>query len=170
MDYVGLIFRWMHILAAIAMVGGTYFWRFVLWPTLRTLDENQRADLMTPIRKRWAPIVMAGTAFLLLSGFWNAIAILNQYAFPSATPLYHILVTVKLVLALVVFFFAARLSGRSEGAARFREKMGTWLNVTVALATALVLIAGYMKMVDRTPKVTDISSSDPVNQAAVWGP
>ena len=59
---------------------------------------------------------------------------------------YNVLLLIKIVLALVVFYFLAVLSGRSERAKRFRQNETHWLNVLIVLMLLIVLIAGYMKI------------------------
>ncbi len=143
MDYPALILRWIHILSAIALAGGTFFCRYALIPGLQSLDETQRDALQDAIRPRWARLVMLSSAFLLLSGLWNGVTNIMTYQFPN--PLYHGLVGIKLLLALALFFIAARLSGRSEAATRFRQRRTMWLNLNVVLAVALVCTGGVMK-------------------------
>lgn len=48
-----LILRYMHILGAIALMGGTIFMRFALVPTVPELDEKSRAALHEGVRSRW---------------------------------------------------------------------------------------------------------------------
>ena len=48
---LSLVFRWLHILAAITAVGGTIFARAVVFPTLDTLPGDQRSS---PIGSRQA--------------------------------------------------------------------------------------------------------------------
>ena len=152
MPYLDLGLRWMHILCAVGLVGGTYFWRFALWPALRSVDQDLRTPLLGAIRGPWARLVMITSGLLLLSGLVNAVRIIQAYQFVEGAP-YHLLVAIKLLLALAVFWVAAKLSGRSESAERFRENMGTWLTVNVVLTTLLVCLAGYMKVSERTLKL-----------------
>jgi uncharacterized membrane protein len=146
MHGLDLLLRWIHILSAILLVGGTFFWRFVAMPEVGSLDEAIRQALLQRMRTRWAPLVMIGAALLLVSGLINAVRIILECQIPFQ---YHILVAVKLLLALLLMYVAAKLSGRSESAARFQQRARFWLNFNVVLAIAVVCLAGYMKMVDR---------------------
>lgn len=151
MDIQALALRWIHILCAIALVGGTYFWRFALVPALNGLDASQRDQVSDAVRPRWARVVMITSGLLLLSGLWNAVANIMAYQFEGG--LYHGLVGIKLLLALAIMFIAAKLSGRSQGAAKFREKQTHWLTINALLATLLVCTAGVMKVSPHVPKV-----------------
>lgn len=155
MDVQVLALRWLHILCAIALIGGTFFWRFALAPSLAALDETQRKQVQDAVRPKWARMVMITSAILLLSGLWNAVANIRQYEFDGG--LYHALVGVKLLLSLAIMFIAAKLSGRSESAERFREKQLFWLTINVILAVVLVCSAGFMKV---TPHVAKAAAAE----------
>lgn len=150
MDYVDLLLRWIHILSAIVLVGGAFFWKLVWQPAAAELDEKVRDQTFEAMRKRWSMIVHIGITLLLITGLINAVRIIQQYSFTEAP--YHILVAVKLVLALLLAYLAMRLAGRSEGAKRFRAS-GTWSTINVVLAVIVVCFAGYMKSVPREPKL-----------------
>jgi uncharacterized membrane protein YoaK (UPF0700 family) len=61
-------------------------------------------------------------------------------------------VGIKFLLALPIFFFAAMLAGRSATAKKFQANAITWMNVNLVLALAMVLIGGTLKFVKREPK------------------
>jgi hypothetical protein len=60
----------------------------------------------------------------------------------------------KILLALVLFFFAAILAGKTALAESFREKMPTWLKVTMCVGLLIVIVGGVMRSYPRTPKPT----------------
>jgi hypothetical protein len=59
---------------------------------------------------------------------------------------------IKLVVGMIVFFLAARLAGRSEGAERMRRDLGRWSTINAILVTLLILVAGWMKYLPREAK------------------
>ena len=144
-----VLFRWMHILAAITAVGGAIFMRMALLPAAATLPETERKRLEEAVRSRWVKWVMAAILFLLVSGFYNFITMTMRYKLPS---LYQGLFGVKFLLALAIFFLASVLSGRSEMAQRFRRDARKWLTLNVVLAVTLVCISGVMKTMDHGPE------------------
>ena len=149
MDYaVDLALRWLHIFSATALVGGTLYWRFALLPATSQLSSEQDAFL-DKLRSGWARIVMLSSGFLLISGVFNAVRIIMRYDLPTS---YHMLVGVKLLLALAMMWLSATLAGRSQLARKFREQARLWLTVNVLLAVVLVGLAGVMKLTDRSPK------------------
>ena len=156
---VELVLRWIHILSAIILVGGTFFMRFSLSPTLQAQDEGTRNSLLGLWRPPWARWVMLTSGLLLVSGLVNAVRIIKAYQFPDAP--YHALVALKLVLAFVIFWIIAVLARRSATAEKFRTQLTKWLTINVVLATITVLVAGYMKVTPHVPKVEVTATESP---------
>lgn len=150
-DWAMVIFRWMHILAAITAVGATIFMRQALVPAVKTLPQADQTALHDAVRKRWAMYVHLSIGFLLLSGFYTFISYVLGYQFPEGSK-YHMLFGIKFLLALGIFFIASMLVGRSEASMRFRQKREFWLTLNVVLAVVLVCISGILRFLPRTPK------------------
>ena len=138
---IELLSRWVHVGAAIVLLGGSVFMRFVLMPAAKSLPEGEHDQLRQRILARWKRIVMIGIGLLLLTGFYNYIGVDRE-----RLPRYHMLMGIKILLALGVFFLASALTGRSAGLAAIRQNSGRWLTVLIVLAAATVAIAGYLKV------------------------
>jgi putative copper export protein len=149
--YLTLVLRWLHILSAIALMGGTIFMRFGLHPALASLPKDVVPNLKEAVRSHWAKWVMGASGLLLLSGLVNTVTTIQKYEFDKNVP-YHALILVKMLLGIAIFYIASVLVGRSASAARFREKAVFWLNVNLALAVAVVLIGGFLKVSPRREK------------------
>lgn len=149
MEYAALVSRWLHIIPATVLVGGTVFMRFALLPAASDKDEKTSAFL-ADVRSRWAKLVMISALFLILSGTFNVVYIMMSYELPAGK--YHGLLTGKIVLALAIFFLSSILAGRSDAAKHWQEKEVKWLTINMLLAIVLVCMAGMMKFTDRTPK------------------
>ena len=143
-DWIAVLFRWLHILAAVVAVGGVVFQRVVLLPAVgSTVDAEARKRLHDAVTRRWKAVLMACITLLLVSGFWNFFTISLDKA--ADAPAYHGLFGVKFIAALAVFFIGSALVGRSaafEGMHRDRAK---WLSVAVGLALAILAISGVLK-------------------------
>jgi uncharacterized membrane protein len=137
---VEVLSRWIHVGAAIVLLGGSTFIRFILLPEAERLPTEQHDQLRQGILVRWKRFVMAGITLLLVTGFYNY---LSRESFP---PRYHMLMGIKILLALGVFFLGSALTGRSAGLAAIRQNARTWLLVLIVLATLVVAIAGYLKV------------------------
>src|SRR4029450_10435622 len=114
LSWLMLLLRYMHILGAIALMGGTIFMRFALAPTVATLDPETKAKIPEQVRSRWSKFVMLAAGLLLVSGITN-LALAGRYQFESIFGMpkgYHMIVGIKLLLALPIFFISSVLSVR----------------------------------------------------------
>jgi len=134
-----VVSRWVHVGTAIVLVGGAVFQRFVLLPAARALSEDDHQQLRERVMMRWKKFVMAGITLLLVTGFYNYLAVKHE-------PRYHMFMGIKILLALGVFFIASALTGRSAGLAAIRRDAPKWLGVLIGLAFLVVAIAGYLKV------------------------
>ena len=161
MDPTLLLLRWAHILAAIVAVGGLAFARFGLLPAMSELDAATRDRLHDAIRRRWLPWVIGAITLLLASGLANFLlfnARVKAEGWAGGMWMrqtsYHALFGAKFLLALVIFYFASALVGRSQGTQWVRNARATWLSVTLGLALAVVMISGWMRQLHTGPNVT----------------
>src|SRR5437762_1675581 len=149
-----LILRYMHILGAIALMGGTIFMRFALRPVVVQLPAETKAMLHEEVRRRWARFVMLATLLILISGLTN-LMLTGRYVFEPVLGMpkgYQMLVGIKFLLALPIFFIAAILTGRTNMAKRMQANVEFWMNLNLTLALAMVLMGGLLKFVQRQPK------------------
>lgn len=145
-----LAMRFLHIFSSIVLLGGVFYLLAVVAP--RVVAGGNPADADTWFsgnRGAWAKWVGITTALLLISGLFNFINNVTTY---KLVPSYHMLGTLKILLALVVFFFAAILAGKTPLAESFREKMATWLKVTILVGIVIVIVGGVMRTYPRIPK------------------
>jgi uncharacterized membrane protein len=143
-DLLGLLFRWLHILAGMTAVGGTIFARFVVLPAHAGLTQQARESLHAEMRRRWSKIVMAAIGFLLVSGLYNFMQI-NQNYRELLPKYYQILFGIKFLLAMVVFAIASLLAGRTALADKLRTKARFWMSLNILLAVLIVCISGVLR-------------------------
>jgi hypothetical protein len=149
-----LILRYMHILGAIALMGGTIFMRFALRPVVVQLPLEVKASVHEQVRSRWAKFVMLATLLILVSGIAN-LAMASRYTFDKPFGMsYHMLVGIKFLLALPIFFIAALMTGRTNLAKRIQTNAEFWMNLNLTLALVMVLMGGLLKFVNRKPKAS----------------
>ncbi|MCO6437002.1 MAG: hypothetical protein J5J06_07935 [Phycisphaerae bacterium] len=144
-DWVYLVSRWLHLSAAFAVVGGAAYARIAAWPMFRTLDEASGESVREELRRRWAPVVHAGIAVLLLTGGFNFVHVAWP---PKVDPMpYHAIFGVKLLAALAIFWIATAVVGRSAAFASMRRSAGKWLSVLLVLGGVVVLVSGILNQV-----------------------
>ncbi len=62
---------WIHLVAAVALVGGGAVVGFAVIPYARTLPELERAALLEAIGRRFRPVAWGCLAVLFGTGLWN---------------------------------------------------------------------------------------------------
>ena len=100
LDWILVIIRWGHALAAVAWVGGGAFYLLVLRPAIRRSQELP-VETGTAIRDEFRGLVTTAIAVLLLTGVILSVARLTGGA---ATVPYAAVLGVKIALALYMFY------------------------------------------------------------------
>jgi uncharacterized membrane protein len=140
---VDVISRIGHVGAAIVLLGGAVFSRFVLLPSAADLPDLDHDKLRAGVLGRWKKVVHGGIALLLLTGFYNFFRALPGH---KGQPLYHSLIGTKIILAFGIFFIASALVGRSSAATAMRKHAKFWVGVIVLFGAMIVAISGYAKV------------------------
>lgn len=145
LDLVSIVFRWLHISAAIVAVGGAVFSLKVILPTIKAAPSELREGLIESARSRTARLVMISIAVLLISGFYNYIR--NEIPAHQGQAYYHGLMGIKIILAMAIFFLASALAGRSAAFEGLRRKRAFWLTINVLLGFAVVAIGAVLRAI-----------------------
>jgi uncharacterized membrane protein len=168
-DYLAWTLRLLHILAVITAVGGTIFVRCALVPEADHLPDGERRTLHERIRTRWSRYVQLSILFLLVTGLINFIMFVRAAkTWPddwrdTYYSTYQMLFGIKFVLALGIFALSSILVGRSAGTQKIRDNPRPWLNLNLALALAVVMISGAMRLTHVGP--TPPAAGQPVQQS-----
>ncbi len=150
MEYLSVLTRFAHVATAIVLVGGTFFMRFVLMPAAKELPDAEHDQLRQRLMAQWKRVVHRGIAVLLLSGLFNY---MQQIPKHKGDGLYHALLGTKMLLALVVFFIASALVGRSAAFEKMRQNRAKWMGLIVLLSALIVGISGFVKVRGPKPKL-----------------
>jgi uncharacterized membrane protein len=145
MSYLPIVLRFLHIAPAVIAGGATIFVRIALLPALATLPEADRLRVKETIDRRWRVVVMTCIALLLVSGLVNFV--LYQAPVHKGQSLYHALFGVKFLAALVVFFLASALSGRSVALAPIRANARLYVGVAAVLVLLIVFISSVLRSI-----------------------
>lgn len=145
LDVVTLVLRWLHIVAAMALVGGTLMYLMVH----RQLRDLNNDDILQRFARPWAPVVHGSIAVLLITGFINFYRLVIAQGV-KALP-YHPIFLIKLILALIIFFVASAITGRSPGFADLRAKPGKVLTIAVVMGIVIVLLSGLLSQIRTVP-------------------
>ena len=145
MSSLPIVLRFLHIAPAIVAGGATIFARIALLPALATLPEADRVRLKETIDRRWRVVVMICITLILGSGLANFF--LYQAPVHKGQPLYHALFGVKFLAALVVFFLASALSGRSAAFAPIRASSRLYVGIAAWLVIVIVAISAVLRSI-----------------------
>ncbi len=143
MRALSLLFRWIHVLAAITWIGGSLFVALVLVPVTRRLEDPAlRARLVQEAGRRFRTVGWIALGLLVLTGLGNL------WLFPSflSSPRFmakFALVVLALALSVVHDFVLGPRAG-ARGADPALRVRATWVarvNVLVALAIVALGLA-----------------------------
>lgn len=140
---VDIASRFLHVLTAIVLLGGSTFALLIVSPVLNICEPSVREQIVTNLRGRWKRFVHLGIALFLITGFYNYIKAMPNH---KGDGLYHALIGTKIVLAMVVFFLASALVGRSRAFAGMRESNSKWLTILCAIGIVIVAISSFVKV------------------------
>lgn len=134
------VMQWIHLVAAVLAVGGTAFLRLVLLPSFVSLDQQARGRIMAGVARRFFPILWASIAALLASGLYNVVL-----ALPVRAPIYHGILGLKILLALVVFGIALALTLPLPALGPIQRRRPLWLAVNLVLAALVILLSAALR-------------------------
>jgi uncharacterized membrane protein len=136
------LFQWIHVAAAVIGVGGIGFILIALKPSLRVLSPEQRELLLRAVRARFRWVTWGCAILLLVSGLYNVKA--RYWEAPWGTAWKWL--TVKLVLAGVIFVITLALTLPLRFLERVQAKRETWLAIAFGVAIGVILISAYLRM------------------------
>ncbi|HUI53997.1 MAG TPA: hypothetical protein VLY04_03440 [Bryobacteraceae bacterium] len=132
-DVLFVLMRWVHISSVATLVGGMLFGRFVMIHATDSLAADARETFLDRAAGLYQPLVFAAMAGLLISGSYNLLTI------PGHRPLYHLLLGIKLLLAMHVFAVAIAVT-RSQNPKRARLMAGAAFS-----GLAIIAISAYLR-------------------------
>lgn len=140
LDWILVIIRWGHALAAVAWVGGGAFYLLVLRPAIRR-SQGLPADTREAIGDEFRGLVTTAIAVLLLTGAILSVARLTDEA---ATIPYVAVLAVKIGLALYMFYVVRIV--RRGNYAQVQDSSRNWMGRAVGRLTSpmALLIIGIV--------------------------
>jgi uncharacterized membrane protein len=142
-DVVNVVFRLMHITGAVIAVGGAIFAAFVVLPAVHSIPQEARPSFHEAVRGRYAKLVLIAITLLVVSGFFNYIR--NEVPAHKGQPAYHAIMGIKILLALVVFFLASALTGRSKAFEKVRERRKRYLAINLFLGLVIFALGALLR-------------------------
>ncbi len=132
-DVIYVLMRWMHLASVATLIGGMIFGRVVMSRAVEGLSPDARESFMDKAALLFRPIMFTAMAFLLISGTYNLATNVGH------TPLYHMLLGIKLLLVMHVFAVAI-LIARPHNPRRARMMAGAAMS-----GLAIIAISAYLR-------------------------
>jgi uncharacterized membrane protein len=132
-DVLFVVMRWLHIASVATLIGGMIFGRVVMAQAAEGLSPDSRESFMDKAAMLYRPLVFTAMAALLISGTYNILSNLGH------TPLYHMLLGIKLLLVMHVFAVAL-LIARPHNPRRPRMMAGAAIS-----GLAIIAISAFLR-------------------------
>jgi len=141
MDVLPILFRFLHIISAVTLVGGVLAWVYGFLPGLTALSADVRAKVENAAAAAWRPLVLSSIVGLLVSGSWNfATNFLHREGLNRA---WHPVFGVKILLVLHVF--AVALLATKPG----NTKRGRQLTGIAISGMLIVLLSAVLRILSK---------------------
>lgn len=143
LDSLHIAIRAGHILAAIALLGGTGFIAIALLPAMRIASDDLSESLLDIARKRFVPILHASVLILLISGFYNffvtnfdAYRVAGRAGYPI-----HAIIGIKMLLGIIVMGLAIYAMLRRV------KNPEIWLKLHLVLGIIVVILGAVSRQI-----------------------
>ena len=139
-----LVCRVLHIAATCTSLGGLFYARMVLWPTLPLLPERERDAFLKAAIARYAYIKWSGVTVVAVTGVVQWI-----YLWPLVTnrTLYVAYFALKMVGAVGLFIITALLALPSPSLQGMRERRAFWSGLNIICGLTILVGAALMRTV-----------------------
>jgi len=139
-----LVCRVLHIAATCTSLGGLFYARMVLWPTLPLLPETERATFLKASIRRYAYFKWAGVTVVAVTGVIQWFFLWPQVTNPG---LYTIYFGVKMTGAVGLFVITALLALPAEKLKGMQERRAFWSALNILCGLTILVGAALMRTV-----------------------
>ena len=140
--------RVLHIASTCTSLGGLFYARMVLWPTLPQLGPADREAFLRSVVRRYAYIKWSGVTIVAATGIVQWIVLWPHVANRN---LYIAYFVVKMAGAVGLFTITALLVIPSERVDGMRERRAFWSGLNIACGLLILIGAALMRTVVKTP-------------------
>ena len=143
-----LVCRVLHIAAACTSLGGLFYARMVLWPTLPQLSAHEREPFFREMVRRYAIIKWYGIGVISVTG-----VIQWLYLWPLVTnrQAYVFYFGIKMAAAIGLLSITALLAVPDVRLARVQTNRGFWSAMNIACGLTVLIGAALMRTVVKLP-------------------
>ena len=140
------LIRVLHIAATCTSLGGLFYARAVLWPTLALLAPGERERFLGAAIRRFAYVKWAGVAVVAVTGIYQWFQV-----YPSVLDkkLYLLYFALKMVGAVGLFGITFLLALPAERLEGMRRRRALWSGLNVLCGLTILVGAALMRTVAR---------------------
>lgn len=137
-----LINRVLHIAATCTSLGGLFYARMVLLPSLQVLDEPERGVFLGQVIRRFAYIKWTGVTVVAVTG---VIQWLQIYPHVRNQQLYLIYFLIKMMGAVGLFSITFLLALPADALCGMQAKRAFWSAVNIVCGLTILIGAALMR-------------------------
>ena len=141
-----LLCRVLHIAATCTSLGGLFYARMVLWPTLDVLPEPQRETFLTSAIRRFAYIKWTGVTVVAVTGvlqwLWIYPRVLDQQR-------YLLYFAIKMAGAIGLFSITFLLALPAEKLSGMQRHRALWSGLNIVCGLTILIGAALMRTVPK---------------------
>ena len=141
---IQLICRVFHIAATCTSLGGLFYARTVLWPTLESLAPDERALFLKEAIRRFSYIKWAGVTVVAVTG---VIQWVYTYPFVLDRKLYLLYFTIKMVGAIGLFSITFLLALPAQKLHGMQQRRALWSALNIVCGLTILIGAALMRSV-----------------------
>lgn len=139
-----LICRVLHIAATCTSLGGLFYARMVLWPSLPHLPEGQREEFLRLAMRKFALIKWAGVIVVAVTGIIQWLHIWPTVSDPRLYVLYFVM---KMAGAVGLFCITFLLALPAEKLRGMQAHRGLWSALNILCGVTILIGAALMRTV-----------------------
>ena len=133
--------QWVHVTTAVIGIGGMGFLLLILMPSLRVLNPEQRDALARVVMGRFRWVSWSVIILLMASGLYNV----REYYWRAPWGRAWLFLTLKILLAFVVFGISLALTVPLGFFDRVRRRRKLWLAIAFGTGVAVIYISAYLR-------------------------
>jgi uncharacterized membrane protein len=134
--------HWLHLLGAIAAVGGTMLLRFAVHPALKTLEGEARDKFEKTVRRKGQTLVLHSLLLVIITGFINFVRVFNG----DPPTFYVVLFFIKFLLAMAIFAILIAMMMPTDAFEKIQANRPRWMLLNVLLGVMVVLISAWLRV------------------------
>ena len=143
---LAVVTRVLHIAATCTSLGGLFYARMVLWPSLELLPVGERERFLRRAIRRFAYVKWTGVAVVAVTGVAQWLRTYHQVLDKG---LYVAYFALKMVGAVGLFSITALLALPDERLGGMQRRRGFWSAVNILCGLTILVGAALMRAVAR---------------------